>query len=160
MSKNNTLLKIMIGALPIVLTACGGDGVFQTTQPTAPENVSTLPAQSMEKGECITFLWAEQVNRPLIFTHNIKDDSATILINQQSVTGTRTSVEGSVIPGFFTSQSYKANDAVIDIKLKPDAAQNIYEGIKIPSGLITIKSQDGSQNIIPVSGMLGCNMDS
>ena len=36
---------------------------------------------------------------------------------------------------------------------------NIYEGIKIPTGVITIEDANGSRSIIPVSGMLGCNLE-
>ena len=47
----------------------------------------------------------------------------------------------------------------IEVRINPDPVRNIYEGIKIPNGVITIESTDGGRSIIPVSGMLGCNLE-
>lgn len=160
MTYKNTFIKGMFCALPLLLSACMNDGVISTSDQVAPTVLSSLPAQKMDKGECITFLWAEQANRPLIFTHNIKDDSATILIGQESVNAIRTNAKDNIIPAFYANQVYKAENSSIEVKLKPEQAHNIYEGIKIPAGLISIQRPDGSQDIIPVSGMLGCNMES
>jgi hypothetical protein len=45
------------------------------------------------------------------------------------------------------------------VRINPNPVRNIYEGIKIPTGVITIEDANGSRSIIPVSGMLGCNLE-
>jgi hypothetical protein len=55
-------------------------------------------------------------------------------------------------------QNFKTDNMEFSVRLKPEAGRNLYEGIKIPSGVLTVRNKDQSQNIIAVSGLLGCNL--
>jgi hypothetical protein len=55
----------------------------------------------MDKGECVTFLWAEQTNRPLIYTQNMNSSNATLLIENKSVRAPRSSAKENIIAGFY-----------------------------------------------------------
>ena len=60
---------------------------------------------------------------------------------------------------FYKKQTFTANNKTIEVRINPYPVRNIYEGIKIPTGVITIEDANGSRSIIPVSGMLGCNLE-
>ncbi len=165
-SEIGKIMLFLIAAL--FLTACGADvglgrppGVTQAVPENArPNNViSTLPPLEMKQGECAIFLWAEESARPLVFTQNIATDQATVLINGQSIGVKRDQASEIVIPGFFARQSFSSREMSLNVRLKPGPARNLYEGIKIPSGILTTKNEDKSENIIAVSGLLGCNLD-
>jgi len=119
----------------------------------------TLPPQEMNKGECTIFLWAKQDNRPLVFTQNIATDQAKVLISGQALIMKRDQASEAVLPGFYTRQHYSGNNVTLDIRLIPGEGRNLYEGIKIPNGIMTVKNADKSESIISVSGLLGCNLE-
>jgi|GEM_PF-987874 hypothetical protein len=152
---------VLFAVMPLLLSSCAELGAM--SEPSNNSNavpvLNSLPALTMEKGECITFLWAEQTNRPLIYTQNMNGDEATLLIDNKPVSATRTSADENVIAGFYRKQMYVVDGKTIEVRINPDPVRNIYEGIKIPNGVITIESTDGGRSIIPVSGMLGCNLE-
>ncbi len=124
------------------------------------EKMASLPPREMAKGECAVFLWSEESARPLVYVQNIATDYSTMLIDNQSVDLGREQASDMVIPGFFARQNFKSDNMELSVRLKPEQGRNLYEGIKIPSGILTVKKEDHSQNIVAVSGLLGCNLES
>ena len=147
--------------MPILLSSCAQMGTNQgeANNTKTVASLNTLPAQTMDKGECVTFLWAEQTNRPLIYTQNMNSSNATLLIENKSVSAPRSSAEENIVAGFYKKQTFTADSKTIEVRINPNPVRNIYEGIKIPTGVITIEDANGSRSIIPVSGMLGCNLE-
>ncbi len=169
--KNNSLFRLLLlAAVCLSLAACGADiglgkppgttrSVVSTDEKIKSDRLSTLPAQKLDKGECAIFLWSENVGRPLVFAQNIKTDKASLLINKAAMTLNRKEATAPVIPGFFAKQSFSNDEIYLDVRLRSEAGRNLYEGIKIPSGILTVRNPDRSENIISVSGLLGCNLD-
>lgn len=154
-------LLLAFGVAPFLLSSCAQ--MEPATKPTnassASATLKSLPAQTMDKGECVTFLWADQTNRPLIYSQNMNSDDATFLIDNKSVSAVRASAEENVMAGFYKKQTFIVDNNNIEVRINPEPVRNIYEGIKIPTGVIIIENVDGSRSIIPVSGMLGCNLE-
>ncbi len=158
----------LIVPVVILLSACGVDvGVGPHPSLRQPASIqpngtgavlTTLPPREMEKGECAVFLWSEESSRPLVYVQNIASEQSTMLINQKSVDLARDGASDMIIPGFYAQQSFKSDTTELIVRLKPEVGRNLYEGIKIPSGVLTVKNQDQSQNILAVSGLLGCNL--
>ena len=166
--KNIGIALLVLAAL--FSSGCGADvglgrppGAEPTTDiPTQTRGrfISTLPAQELNDGECAIFLWGEQTTRPLVFTQNIQMDWASALIDQRDIKVARTEASEIVIPGFFARQRFQARNVTLDVRLKPEDGRNLYEGIKIPSGIISVRKKDGTENIMSVSGLLGCKIES
>ena len=160
-------LRGLGAAVPIalLLTSCGVDvGVGphpSLRQPAAvqqlPNNtqMTSLPPRQMAQGECALFLWSEESSRPLVFVQNIANDHTTMLIDNQSVDLGREQATDMVIPGFYARQNFKTETMELSVRLKPEDGRNLYEGIKIPSGILSLRNDDQSENIIAVSGLLG-----
>lgn len=161
MRHKKTVFTLSLMMMPFLLSSCAQMGSDQSQTNTNQEidSLRTLPAQTMDKGECVTFLWAEQTNRPLIYTHNMNSTNATILIDNKSVSAPRSTADENIVAGFYKKQTFKVDNKNVEVRINPDPVRNIYEGIKIPTGVITIEDADGSRSIIPVSGMLGCNLE-
>jgi len=81
-----------------------------------------------------------------------------MLIDNQSVDLGREQATDMVIPGFYARQNFKTETMELSVRLKPEEGRNLYEGIKIPSGILSLRNDDQSENIIAVSGLLGCNL--
>ena len=124
----------------------------------ASSSISTLPPLQMKKGQCAIFLWSEESSRPLVFTQDIATEHATILIDGTSNRLNRDQSTEMIIPGFFARQEFSDDTMKMSVRLKVDQGRNLYEGIKIPSGILSVKKNDDSENIISVSGLLGCNL--
>lgn len=164
--------NMIAGLLPVALivSACGVDvgvgphpSLRQPAAVTAEENddqtqITSLPPREMQEGECTVFLWSEENSRPLVYVQNIAAEHSTMLINSRSVDLERQQASDMIIPGFYARQSFTSDTAELTVRLKPEAGRNLYEGIKIPAGILTVKNQDQSQSIVSVSGLLGCNL--
>lgn len=157
--------------ITLLLGACGveaGLGKLPSARQTlaSQENnaggssLSTLPPREMNTGECAVFLWSEENSRPLVYVQNIATDQSTMLIDRKSVELARNQASEMIIPGFYARQVFTANNVHLSVRLRPDAGRNLYEGIKIPSGILTVRRDDQSENIMSVSGLLGCNIGS
>lgn len=169
MNKNNFFKLLSFIAFVGFLSACGAN-VGMGRPPSAKsqtaaqrvgssEMMSSLPAQELEKGACVIFLWGMESSRPLIFTQNVSTDSAFALIDNKRILITRDQASELVIPGFYARQRFLSGGMSIDVRLKPGEGRNLYEGIKIPTGILSIKKADGSETIVSASGLLGCNFD-
>lgn len=154
--------KVGLGHPPGMRGAGPGPGPVTSARASSSVRATvllTLPPQEMNKGECTIFLWAKQDNRPLVFTQNIATDQAKVLVSGQALIMKRDQASEAVLPGFYARQHYVGNNVILDIRLVPDEGRNLYEGIKIPNGIMTVKNADKSETIISVSGLLGCNLE-
>lgn len=159
-----------LAMLTTLISACGsnvGIGPHPSLRQTevSPERMpdtrlATLPPREMAKGECAVFLWSEESSRPLVFVQNIATNQSTMLIDHQQVDFDRSQASDMIIPGFFARQNFSTDKMQLSVRLRPEDGRNLYEGIKIPSGIITVTNDDQSENIVAVSGLLGCNLQS
>lgn len=156
---------IAITVIVFSISSCGSSNNHQIVS-SGPSNMTedqkeliSLPAQELVKGECAIFLWGKENSRPLVFSQTIKSGDAIALIDNSANTLIRQQASDLVIPGFYENQTFSFDRGIVSIKLRPEASRNLYEGIKIPSGIMNIKKNDGSENIVSVSGLLGCNLD-
>lgn len=154
---------IIISLMMISVASCSASNnaavLSQADNGSNQEKLRSLPAQELSKGECAVFLWGTESTRPLVFTQTIKTGNAKALIDNAAVSLIRIEASNIIIPGFYENQTFSFDLGSVNIKLRPDGDRNLYEGIKIPSGIMSIKRNDKSENIISVSGLLGCNLD-
>lgn len=163
--------------LPLVsvfaLSACGvispqepAPAVPEETQPEQPvvasigsdevlSRIGTIPAQQVATGECGLFLWAKREDAPLILFQ--RSNGNTLMRVDGSVQGlARTAMENQLALQFFRNQEFTLADMTIKVAIVPEQTRTLQQGLKVPSGSISISTQSGWSAAIPVAGAIGC----
>lgn len=172
MSKHKYRYKALVSCLlPFALMACGLGPVAESDRPNASENlpaisealgsdevlsrIRPMPSQQIPAGQCGLFLWAKRQDTPLVFFQ--RSSGETFMHFDAQVVGlTRTSATNQIAMQFFRSQTFSVADLTIKIDLNPEQVRSLQQGLKIPSGSMTITTDDGWSAAIPVAGAIGC----
>lgn len=134
-------------SLPATYEALGSDEVLSRVRP--------MPSQQIPAGQCGLFLWAKRQDTPLVFFQ--RSSGETFMHFDAQVVGlTRTSAINQIAMQFFRSQIFSVADLTIKIDLNPEQIRTLQQGLKIPSGSMTITTDDGWSAAIPVAGAIGC----
>ncbi|MFC4348025.1 hypothetical protein ACFO5Q_09235 [Kordiimonas lipolytica] len=116
---------------------------------------SVLPAQSLAAGECGLFLWLKRDDAPLVFFQK-SDGSAVMMIDGVESPMRRMSQKGRIALEYFESQSFETADLALDVTVTPEAKRSLQQGLKLPSGMVSIETADGWSAVLPVIGLIGC----
>lgn len=164
--------KLLLSCLiPLVLAACGLASGPENTAPNPSEGVPVtvaalgsdevlsrikpMPSQQIPAGECGLFLWAKRQDTPLIFFQ--RSGGQTFMHFDNNVVGlTRASAIDQIAMQFFRSQTFSFADMTVKIDLNPEQVRSLQQGLKIPSGSMSIATNDGWSVAIPVAGVIGC----
>ena len=146
---------LLLSLAAFSLAACETLTPAPKPEPAALKPVNGLSAQKLTAGECGLFFWSKSTPRSFVFFQK-QGESFAKYYHQ----GVETSiVAGANIPVFTESSQidivYAApND--VNINVKGSFSQIIEDGVRVPSGSISVKKPDGWQEIIPVSGVYVC----
>lgn len=168
MSSNKYLLVCL---MPLALSACGlmsGTNTIATSPPETPTSsvmtlgsdevlsrIKPLPPQQIPAGECGLFLWAKRQDAPLVFFQ--RSNGATFMhFDDQVVALLRTSATDQIAMQFFQAQTFSFADLSVKIELNPEQIRSLQQGLKIPSGSMSITTTDGWSAAMPVAGAIGC----
>ncbi len=137
------------------LAACETITPTPKPEPEAPKPANGLSAQELAAGECGLFFWSKSTPRTFVFFQK-QGESFAKYYHQ----GIETSIVADAnIPGFTESSQidivYAGQDGV-SINVKGKFSQIIEDGVRVPSGSISVEKPDGWQEIIPVSGVYVC----
>ena len=137
------------------LAACETIMPVPKPEPAAPKSVNGLSAQELGAGECGLFFWSKSTPRTFVFFQK-QGESHAKYYHQ----GAETNITaGANIPGFTESSQIDivyAAPGGVSINVKGRFSQIIEDGVRVPSGSISVEKPDGWQEITPVSGVYVC----
>lgn len=137
------------------LAACETITPAPKPEPVAQKPVNGLSAQELVAGECGLFFWSKSTPRTFVFFQKQGEVSAKYYGQGSEIiltapAGIPSFTEASQIDIAYTSP---AGDS---INVKGNFSQIIEDGVRVPSGSISVEKPDGWQEIIPVSGVYVC----
>ncbi len=136
-----------IDRAPVTVTALGADEVLSRIKP--------MPPQQIPNGECGLFLWAKRQDTPLVFFQR-SGGNTFMHLDGQVVELTRTSAVDQIALQFYQAQTFVIEGLTVKIDVKPEQIRSLQQGLKIPSGSISITTKDGWSAAMPVAGAIGC----
>lgn len=167
------LPKIMTFFAAISLGACGivpEPAAETNSQPDVPKTapivrsigddevlsrIGTIPAQQVSSGECGLFLWAKREDAPLIMFQ--RSNGETLMRVDGALQGlNRSSMENQIALQFYRDQQFALGDMSFKVSVTPEQTRTLQQGLKVPSGSISISTESGWSAAIPVAGAIGC----
>ena len=136
-----------ITKFPAPVVALGSDEVLSRIKP--------MPSQQIPSGECGLFLWAKRQDAPLIFFQRSGGDTLMHL-DGNVVELSRASATDQIAMQFYQKQTFSVADLIVKIDVKPEQIRSLQQGLKIPSGSISITTKSGWSAAMPVAGAIGC----
>lgn len=132
---------------PATVFALGPDEVLSRVKP--------MPSQQIPNGECGLFLWAKRQEAPLVFFQR-SGGSTFMHLDGKVVELKRTSATDQIALQFYQKQTFSVADLIVKTDVKPEQIRSLQQGLKIPSGSISITTKDGWSVAMPVAGAIGC----
>ncbi|WP_417450043.1 hypothetical protein [Kordiimonas sp.] len=117
---------------------------------------SALPAQTLAKGECGLFLWLKREDAPLVFFQRSGSLAAEMIVDGSLRALTRDAAEGPIGMSFFERQNFVGDDMRVNLRIQVEADRSLQQGLKVPSGMISIDTHEGWSAALPVAGAIGC----
>ncbi|MBA3070120.1 MAG: hypothetical protein FP825_16750 [Hyphomonas sp.] len=153
--------SILVAAL--VLTACAGTPrttTAETAQATAAAIDSVpaggLPPQRLEPGQCGLFLWGMSAPRKFVFFSEATSGTALALLDDMPQKLRMTSAAGDVFGQFLTDMEFQdaATGRSVHILINP--GEPLEGGQRVDTGNLLVRSADGWETILPVTGVRAC----
>lgn len=152
----------LLAALFTVLAACSHDPGPEAAKPEPEAGALSgvpdegLPPQRLAPGKCGLFLWGMSAPRQFVFFAESPVTTALVLLEGQPVSLPVTAAGGEVF-GQFVSQLKFADAAAgreVEVTLKP--GEVLEGGQRVDSGNIVIRTAEGWETILPVTGVRAC----
>lgn len=118
--------------------------------------IGRLPPQTLERGNCGLFLWSKTTPPELVFFHNAAEGGARLKMNGEDILVPKTAQSGVAVYGQNSSQSFKAENFDLELKIAFDESKRIVNGTRVPLGTLKILKADGWTSVLPVAGMIAC----
>lgn len=118
--------------------------------------VFILPPQTMPAGECGLFLWLRRDDAPLVLFQEADASSVKMILDGEETILERTTAEGPILSLFFESQQFQGNGFDVSLSIKAERDNSIRQGLRVPSGALSINAHDGWSGTLPVAGVIGC----
>ena len=132
---------------PATVFALGPDEVLSRIKP--------MPSQQIPSGECGLFLWAKRQDAPLVFFQR-SGGNTFMHLDGNVVELRRTSATDQIALQFYQKQTFSIADLIVKIDVVPEQIRSLQQGLKIPSGSISITTKGGWSAAMPVAGAIGC----
>ncbi len=120
--------------------------------------VGTLAPQTLPEGMCGTFLWIKKVQAPLVFVARGNQGAARMTLDGETVDLMRSRAGGGAVFGQFSQQVYEHRGRIITLDLEFAQRGDIVGGALIPQGRMRIEDPAGWSFVLPVGGMVACQM--
>ncbi len=114
-----------------------------------------MPRQQIPTGECGLFLWVKQENTPLVFFQR-SGGQAFMHIDGDVAALVRTGVEDQFALQFHQQQMFSFADMTVKVSVTPEQIRSLQQGLKLPTGSISVSTKDGWSAALPVAGIIGC----
>ncbi len=152
----------LLAALLTALTACSHDAGRDAAKP-APEASALsgvpdegLPPQRLAPGKCGLFLWGMSAPRKFVFFAESPVTTGLVLLDGQPVSLPVTAAGGEVFGQFVSELRFAdvASGREVEVTLKP--GEVLEGGQRVDSGNIVIRTAEGWETILPVTGVRAC----
>lgn len=117
-----------------------------------------LEPQHLDEGRCGLFLWTRQSEPVFVMVAYDVPDSAYVRANGRERTLRRTAFEGDRIHGQFERQTFSDGRLTLSVEIQFDVTRPIQDGAIVEEGVMRAVDEAGWQTIIPVGGMVACNV--
>lgn len=128
-------------------TALGTDEVLS--------RLGSLAARQIAPGECGLFLWMKRDDAPLVFFQR-SGGEAYMQIDGNVATLARTEAEGQFAFQFHRDQAFSAAGLTVKVSVTPEQTRSLQQGLKLPTGSISVSAPEGWSVVLPVAGAIGC----
>lgn len=136
-----------VESVPVPVEALGTDEVLSRIKP--------LPSQQIPTGECGLFLWAKHQDTPLVFFQR-SGGGAFMHLDDAVVGLTRTGAIDQIALQFYEAQIFMVADVTVKVDVNPEQIRSLQQGLKLPSGSISVTTKAGWSAAMPVAGAIGC----
>ena len=145
-----------------LLTACASSTEAPAAgKPAAQPAISAvpsegLPPQRLLPGQCGLFLWGMSAPRKFVFFLEGSSGEALILVDDVPTSMTMATAGGEVFGQFLTEMRFgaSANGPAISVSLTP--GEVLEGGQRVDTGHLLIKSPEGWETILPITGVRAC----
>jgi len=141
--------------LPFFLTGCASTGdVKNGVSTSSNESKMSLPAQTLQTGECGLFVWAASPAKPFIlFSEQAK--ARALWFNESQEPLTLIESAGGNSYGQSSINAYqRTNGQTLALSLTD--AEAIEGGMRYKSGTLSYMTSDGWGKVVPVIGLAAC----
>lgn len=116
----------------------------------------SLPPQTLSVNECGLFLWSKTDSASFVFFSKAGTREALFLRNGKQVLLREASNAGDIFGQFYTGATYQADGEPKPISLNYTPGEDIPNGARVPSGVITYFDQRDWKVTLPVLGVRYC----
>ncbi|MFC3052782.1 hypothetical protein [Kordiimonas pumila] len=155
--------------LMVFLAACGAEkkAPSQSVSMAAAESktlgndevlsrIGIVAQQKLQAGECGLFLWLRREDAPLIYFQRSAEDAALMILDGQRAALKLRSKEKLIGASFHEQQSFLSGDMEITLAIHAEKDKSLRQGLKVPSGTLTLREKSGWSASLPVAGAIGC----
>lgn len=118
-------------------------------------HLSALPPQNMPDGDCGLFLWLKRDDSPLVFFQK-SDGQAHMAIDGSVAPLNRTANSGRIALSYYEAQSFTGPGISLDVTVTPESKRSLQQGLKLPTGSLSVEVDGGWSAVLPVVGLIGC----
>ncbi len=122
--------------------------------------IHALAPKKLNPQECGLFLWMKRQDTPLVYFQRASRASinaeAEMVIDGVLQKLSREETEGLIALSFYERQKFIAGDLTVELKMQADREQSLRQGMKVPSGTLSLKDTNGWSAVLPVAGAIAC----
>ncbi|TNE66115.1 MAG: hypothetical protein EP335_03935 [Alphaproteobacteria bacterium] len=117
--------------------------------------LGVLPPQRLDKGKCGLFLWLKRPDAPLVFFQR-SDGVASVALDGKVQSPHRTEKSAPITMQYFEDQTFRQADMTIKVTVQPESLRSLQQGLKLPTGSMSVATDAGWSAVLPVAGVIGC----
>lgn len=115
-----------------------------------------LPAQTLARGQCALVLWSRTSPPQRLFLAVNEPAAARVRMGGRTLALPRIAATGEAVFGHHPTQTYSGEGVTVTAGAEFDAREGLVGGVAAPSAVLTVRTADGTETVIPAGGLLAC----